>query len=137
MKTILKKALNRVNTEPVEVFKSFTYFVTLLIITIIDQWYTMYNENLYGTKYYCINHMRGRVTILISVLLGLIYLIFANKLNQETKKAKIELCKQAENSGPGVFMLFIMSMLNGIGKFYIVVSFISILYDMYEVVFFL
>lgn len=113
--------------------KACQYAVILMISLKIDEMYCNSLTQFYGTEDYLFSHMRGALAITVSLIFCIIDLCLAYNIYIYAKKVKIIITFiNGKFAGvEGILKIFLIP----IALLFMTISSISLLYDVYEVVF--
>ena len=137
IKKLVAKMMERIrklfNFTQENIIKAWEYEIVLMISLIIDKMYCNRLTEFYGTEDYFLSHMRGTLTIGVSLIFGIIDLCLAYYIYIYAKKILLIINfingKFAGVEGTSKLVLI------PLGVYFMMISVISIAYDVYEVIF--
>lgn len=136
MKEMTKKLNERISNLPTEVYNAWMYTLIGILVLQIDSLHCKYLNYFYGTPDYYVEHMRGWIAIGISIIFGIVDIIITKKIIENAKKIHCYIDIIILNGIPCKIRIEGKTkILEYIAYYYWLVSIMSLIYDVYEILF--
>ena len=126
------KTIERMNNLSIQELKTWFYFILLKLSLQIDKMHCNYLTQFYGTEDYFLSHMRGGIAIGVSLIFGIIDLVLAYCIYKNAKKIPVVI---TFFNGRIKNVRGLTRILQPVALSYLIIAIVSILYDLYEIIF--
>lgn len=136
MKELARRMNERISSLSESAYQAWKYALIGLVVYQLDVCHCSYLNQFYGTSDYFFTHMRGWLAISVSLLFGIVDIFIARKVIKYANGIHFHFDIIMTNGIPSQIKIEGKTrLLKYVAEYYWLISIISVIYDLYEIVF--